>query len=106
MLVVGHDLLNSPRSRRATGFAVLYGPDDVVGDIRSVVTIEEADRVRRPLSTSEGETSAIDVLVRAGQGRSGRKTASPEEDLLLIMHLVWKGGEPGHSLMSATKPAR
>ncbi len=68
MLVVAHDLSNLTE-----GFggpqdpAVLYGPDDVVGDIGSVLTIERAERVRRPVSTPEGEAVAIDVLVRARQ---------------------------------------
>jgi SAM-dependent methyltransferase len=65
-LVVGHDLANL-----SEGFggpqdpAVLYGPGDVVGDIAPALTIEKAERVRRPVSTPEGEASAIDVLVRA-----------------------------------------
>ena len=66
MLVVGHDLVNL-----SEGFggpqdpAVLYGPDDVVGDIGSVLSIERAERVRRPVTTPEGGAEAVDVLVRA-----------------------------------------
>ncbi len=66
MLVVGHDMLNlSEGTGGPQNPAVLYGPEDVVGDIGSVLTIERAERVRRPVSTSEGEATAIDVLVRA-----------------------------------------
>ena len=66
MLVVGHDMLNlSEGTGGPQNPAVLYGPEDVVGDIGSVLTIERAERIRRPVSTSEGEATAIDVLVRA-----------------------------------------
>lgn len=66
MLVVGHDMLNlSEGTGGPQNPAVLYGPEDVVGDIGSVLTIERAERVRRPVSTSEGEATAIDVLVHA-----------------------------------------
>jgi 2-polyprenyl-3-methyl-5-hydroxy-6-metoxy-1,4-benzoquinol methylase len=66
MLVVGHDTLNlSKGTGGPQDPAVLYGPEDVVGDIGSVLTIERAERVHRPVSTSEGEATAIDVLVRA-----------------------------------------
>ena len=66
LLVVAHDLLNL-----SEGFggpqdpAVLYGPDDVVSDIGSVLTIDRAEHVPRSVSTPEGVATAIDVLVRA-----------------------------------------
>lgn len=66
LLVVAHDLLNlSEGVGGPQDPAVLYGPDDVVGDIGPVLTIERAEHVRRPVSTPEGEATAIDVLVRA-----------------------------------------
>ena len=68
LLVVAHDLLNlSEGVGGPQDPAVLYGPDDVVGDIRSVLTIEKAERVGRPVSTSERDVIAIDLLVRAGR---------------------------------------
>lgn len=76
MLVVAHDLTNLTE-----GFggpqdpAVLYGPDDVVGDIGCVLTIERAERVRRPVTTPEGDAVAIDVLVRAH-----RPLSSPDRE--------------------------
>ena len=65
MLVVGHDVLNL-----AEGYGgpqnpeILYGPAEVVGDLDGVLEIERAERVHRPLSTPDGEATAIDVLVR------------------------------------------
>jgi hypothetical protein len=44
--------------------AILYGPNEVVGDLDGILEIERAERVRRSLSTPEGEATAIDVLVR------------------------------------------
>ena len=77
LLVVAHDLLNL-----SEGFggpqdpAVLYGPDDVLGDVGSLLVIERAGRVRRPVTTPEGEAIAIDVLVRAR-----RPLSSPTREL-------------------------
>lgn len=67
MLVVAHDLENltaghgGPRSPD-----VLTTPEGVAGDLRGLV-IERAERVRRPVSTDEGEVEAIDTLVRASR---------------------------------------
>ena len=77
LLVVAHDLSNL-----SEGFggpqdpAVLYGPDDVLGDVGSLLMIERAGRVRRPVTTPEGEAIAIDVLVRAR-----RPLSSPTREL-------------------------
>jgi SAM-dependent methyltransferase len=65
LLIVGHDITNpsegwgGPRDS-----AVLYGPEDVVTDVGGLETVK-AERVRRPVSTDDGEKVAIDVLVRA-----------------------------------------
>jgi hypothetical protein len=65
MLVVGHDLLNlSEGYGGPQNPAILYGPDDVVGDLDGILEIERAERVQRSVSTAEGEATAIDVLVR------------------------------------------
>jgi hypothetical protein len=65
MLVVGHDLLNlSEGYGGPQNPAILYGPDEVVGDLDGILEIERAERVHRSLSTVEGEATAIDVLVR------------------------------------------
>ena len=76
MLVVAHDLSNlSEGYGGPQDPAVLYGPDDVLGDIEAVLTIERAERVRRPVTTPEGEAEAIDVLVRAR-----RPLSSPDRE--------------------------
>ena len=65
MLVVGHDSLNltggygGPQDP-----SVLYGPGDVSQDLSGVLEIERAESVRRPVETSDGTATAIDVLVR------------------------------------------
>ena len=77
MLVVAHDLTNlSEGFGGPQDAAVLYGPDDVVGDLETVLTIERAERVSRPVTTPEGEAVAIDVLVRAR-----RPLSSPDREL-------------------------
>ena len=66
MLVVGHDLSNLSQGYGGPqNPAVLYGLEHVVGDLGATLKIERAERVRRPVSTPEGEATAIDVLVRA-----------------------------------------
>lgn len=69
LLIVGHDSQNltegvgGPKDP-----AVLYTPDDVVTDLRSAgidLIIDRADRVKRPVTTDDGEAVAIDCLVRA-----------------------------------------
>ena len=66
LLVVAHD-----RSNLTEGYggpqdpAVLYGPEDVVEDIGDRLRVVRADRVRRPVETSEGESDAIDLFVHA-----------------------------------------
>ncbi|HSP64754.1 MAG TPA: methyltransferase domain-containing protein [Candidatus Deferrimicrobium sp.] len=65
MLVVGHDVLNlSEGYGGPQNPEILYGPAEVVGDLDGVLEIERAERVHRPLSTPDGEATAIDVLVR------------------------------------------
>ena len=72
LLVVGHDITN-----RSDGWggpsdaAVLYGPDDVVADLDGLEPVK-AERVRRPVSTDDGEKIAIDVLVRATRSPRNR----------------------------------
>jgi SAM-dependent methyltransferase len=65
LLIVGHDMTNltagwgGPRDT-----AVLYTPDDVIGDIGDLEVIK-AGRVERQVTTSDGPRTAIDLLVRA-----------------------------------------
>lgn len=65
LLLVAHDLLNlteghgGPRDP-----AVLTTPEAVASELPGL-TIERAGRVRRPVSTPDGEVQAIDTLVRA-----------------------------------------
>jgi len=42
--------------------ALLYSPDDVVGDLKGVVHIEDAGRVRRTVDTPEGGAMATHVF--------------------------------------------
>ncbi len=67
LLVVAHDSSNlehgygGPRDA-----AVLYGSDDVAGDLEPTdLEPERAEVVRRPVETSAGERIALDLLVRA-----------------------------------------
>jgi len=65
LLVVGHDSTNlvdgfgGPRDP-----AVLFSPDDVVGDLYGL-QIQRAERARRPVATDHGQVDAIDAIVRA-----------------------------------------
>ncbi len=65
LLIVGHDRTNltdgygGPRNP-----AVLYSPDDVTG-VLSGLAIVRAERVRRAVSSEEGDFEAIDTMVRA-----------------------------------------
>lgn len=70
LLVVGHDITNlSDGYGGPSDAAVLYGPEDVVGDLDGLETVK-AERVRRPVPTAEGEKIAIDVLVRSTRTRA------------------------------------
>ncbi|MDF1597758.1 MAG: class I SAM-dependent methyltransferase [Acidimicrobiia bacterium] len=68
MVIVGHDLTNiedgygGPQSPE-----VLYTPEDLVADLRSL-DIVKAEKVNRPYISEEGEFTAIDALVVARRG--------------------------------------
>ena len=65
LLVVGHDITNlTDGVGGPQDSAVLYGPDDVVADLRGL-EIVKAERVLRPVTKDGEERNAIDVLVRA-----------------------------------------
>ncbi len=70
MLVVGHHLDNlrdgwgGPQDP-----TVLYTHQEVAGDL-SVLVLEKAERVLRTVETPDGETEAVDALVRAHAPRS------------------------------------
>lgn len=67
LLAVGHDVLNlteghgGPRDP-----AILWTPEGIAAE-SARLTIERAERVRRPVATEAGETEAIDTLVRASR---------------------------------------
>lgn len=70
-LLVAHDETNLTEGYGGPQDAtVLYGPDDVVAALRDL-TIERAERIRRPVDTGERTVDAIDVLVR-GHRDDGR----------------------------------
>ena len=65
LLVVGHDLTNLTEGHGGpTSAAVLFTPDDVVGELPGL-RVERAERVRRRVTVDDGEAEAIDALVRA-----------------------------------------
>jgi SAM-dependent methyltransferase len=67
LLLVAHDLENLARGHGGPKSpAVLSTPESVVAALEGL-TIARAERVRRPVSTDEGEVDAIDTLVRASR---------------------------------------
>jgi hypothetical protein len=42
----------------------LFTPDDLAADL-AALDVVKAERVRRPVTTNDGEVEAIDALVRA-----------------------------------------
>lgn len=67
LLVVAHDSLNLAEGYGGPQDAsVLYSPDDVVAAIEPAgLRVVRAERVRRPVTTGDGERVAVDCLVRA-----------------------------------------
>ena len=66
LLVVAHDYSNLTEGQGGPQDpAVLYRPDDVAADVANVLRIVRAERVRRPVDTTNGLMDAIDLLVRA-----------------------------------------
>jgi SAM-dependent methyltransferase len=64
-LLVGHDLTNLEKGHGGPKSpAVLYTPDDVVGELSELRIVEAARRLR-PVDTDDGIVNAIDCLVRA-----------------------------------------
>ena len=63
LLVVGHDSTDLIEGLGgAQDPAVLFGPEDIVGDLDGI-DIGRAERVRRPVATDDGEVDAIDTIV-------------------------------------------
>ena len=71
LLVVAHDSANIEHGYGGPQRpAVLYTADDVAGDLECTgLRIERAERVERPVETSDGERTALDALVRATRRR-------------------------------------
>lgn len=68
LLAVAHDSTNLTEGVGGPqDAAVLFSPDDIVSDLADFddISIERAERVRRPVTTPDGAREAIDVLVRA-----------------------------------------
>ena len=72
LLVVAHDSSNLREGHGGPqDSAVLYGPDDVVADLRGLpgLRVERSERVQRPVRADDGsERTAIDALVRVRRG--------------------------------------
>jgi len=74
LLVVGHDTTNlgagvgGPQDP-----AVLFTPHDVTADLLGLpnLRVEKAERVSRPVATSEGERVALDALIRIRRAVGG-----------------------------------
>ena len=65
LLVVGHDTSNIEEGYGGPQDpAILFTPEDVAGELREL-EVERAERVRRAVTSPEGEVEAIDALVRA-----------------------------------------
>jgi len=65
VIVLGHDASNLTDGHGGPQDpAVLFTPDDVVGDLPGL-SVTKAERVVRSVSTETGERTAIDALVRA-----------------------------------------
>ena len=65
LLVIGHDTSNPERGYGGPQDpAILFTPEDVANELPRL-TIERAERFRRPVTTPQGEVHAIDALVRA-----------------------------------------
>lgn len=72
LIVVGHDTSNIEEGYGGPQDpTILFTPEDVAGELPGL-EIERADRVRRKVSTPEGEVEAIDALVRARKPPSGK----------------------------------
>jgi SAM-dependent methyltransferase len=80
LLVVAHDSTNLTEGVGGPQDpGVLFSPDDVVRDLASLtdVLIERAERVRRPVSTPDGERDAVDLVVRARRRHSSDRIEPP-----------------------------
>lgn len=82
LLVIGHDSTNLTRGVGGPRDpAVLFSPGDVLADLAAApgaaapgatpagLSVECAERVRRPVDTGEGSRDAIDALVRLRRAR-------------------------------------
>jgi len=67
LLVVGHDISNLAQGTGGPQDpAVLYGPEEIVGDLPGL-QILRATRVTRTVASDAGESTAVDALVRAAR---------------------------------------
>jgi SAM-dependent methyltransferase len=65
LLVVGHDASNPTEGYGGPQDpAILFTPGEVAAALPGL-TVERAERVRRPVASPQGEANAIDALVRA-----------------------------------------
>jgi len=73
-LLVGHDRTNLEQGHGGPKNAqVLYGADDVAGELGGLQVVEAAIR-RRAVETDSGQATALDCLVRARRGEAtGRR---------------------------------
>jgi 2-polyprenyl-3-methyl-5-hydroxy-6-metoxy-1,4-benzoquinol methylase len=67
LLIVAHDRENIQNGHGGPQDpTVLYTAEDIIGDLAgSGLRVQRADRVRRPVQTSDGERVALDALLRA-----------------------------------------
>jgi SAM-dependent methyltransferase len=68
LVIVGHDRTNLTEGVGGPPDPqVLFSPSDLEADLDGLagIAVEKAERVRRPVSTADGEREAIDALLRA-----------------------------------------
>jgi SAM-dependent methyltransferase len=109
LVVVGHDVANlTDGSGGPQDPTVLYTPDQVVSSLDGL-TIDKAERVRRPVQTDRGTIDAIDALVRADRPRSPHPTqrqARQEADDAQRPPTAGSPASPISSSSVSTRPRR
>jgi SAM-dependent methyltransferase len=71
MLVVGHDASNPSEGHGGPQDpAILFTADELAGELPGLV-VERAERIRRPVATSDGVRDAFDALVLATRATLG-----------------------------------
>ena len=67
LLVVGYDATHVAEGNRRgpRDPAILFTPEELVAEVSPPLVVERAERLRVPVTSEEGETFAVDAIVRA-----------------------------------------